>query len=126
MKKEIIAFIVLVLVFSASLINVHFLTKLTGGIVTLVEETERFVREEDWASARLSAEKALAKWEERHPYTHAVLRQTELESITSILSDLIKEIYAEDTGSAKGAARAAIARVKSVASVERVTLGNIF
>jgi len=126
MKKEIIALIVLVLVFSASLLNIHFLTRLTGEITTLIEEVNEFIREEDWVSARSRAEKASEKWEKSHPYTHMVLRQTELESVTNILDNLIKEIYAEESGAAKGMARAAIARMRSVASIERITFGNIF
>jgi len=126
MKKEIIAFAALLLVFSAALFNIHMLRQLSGEVIALIEEAEGFVQGDDWGAARKRAVSAAEIWEGRHPYTHIVLRQTEIESVTNVLNDLIKEIYAEESGAALGAMRAAARRMKSVVSIERITLGNIF
>ena len=125
MKKEIIALTVFLLLFAVSLVNIHALTRLTENIVTLVEEADGFVREEDWEKALKSAKGALRKWEDSGAYTHIIIRHTDIDSATDVLSTLIKEIYAEERGSAIGAARAAIARLRNVAATERLKLRNI-
>jgi len=126
MKKELAALFVLVLVFAVSLVNIHFLNRLTGNIVSLVEQADTFIREENWERARDRAEKALKRWENSDAYTHIVLRHSEIESASVALGDLIKEIYAENAGAARGAARSAVARMRSIASVERLRFNNIF
>ena len=125
MKKEIIAFSVFLLLFAVSLVNIHALTRLTENIVTLIEEADGFVREEKWEQALNSAKGALQKWEDVGAYTHIVIRHTDIDSATDVLSALIKEIYAEERGSAIGAARAAKARLRNVAATERIRLRNV-
>lgn len=126
MKKELAALFVLVLVFAVSLVNIHFLNRLTGNIVSLVEQADTFIREENWERAGDRAQKAFDRWENSDSYTHIVLRHSEIESVSVALGDLIKEIYAENAGAARGAARSAAERVRSVSSVERLRLNNIF
>jgi len=126
MKKELAAIFVLVLVFATSLINIHFLNRLTSDIASLVEQADTFIREENWERAGDRAQKAFDRWENSDSYTHIVLRHSEIESVSVALGDLIKEIYAENAGAARGAARSAAERVRSVSSVERLRLNNIF
>jgi hypothetical protein len=127
MKKERIAFSALALIILVSIVNIHFLTGITDTVVGLVEEADRYIREENWEKARESAEKARGKWDRHDAYIHMVLRQTEIESVLSSLTDLSKELYsASDAGAASGAARAAVSQLESVASIERIRLRNIF
>ena len=126
MKKELFAFTVLVLIFAASLLNIHYLNRLSGEIITLIEEADGYISQEDWKNAQATAAKAHEKWESRGAYIHIVIRHSEIESVVNALSALIKEIYSEDEGAARGAARAAAERMASVSSVERLRLRNIF
>ncbi|MCL2401557.1 MAG: DUF4363 family protein [Oscillospiraceae bacterium] len=125
MKKEFIALLSLILLISVSMVNIHFLTKITTDIAGLVEETDKYIRTENWEKARESAGKAQRKWDRHDAYIHMVLRQTEIESVRSSLSELSKALISE-SDTAKGAARAAISQMKSVASIERIRLRNIF
>ena len=125
MKKEFIALAVLLLVFASALVNIHTINRLTEEVVTLIEEAEGFVREESWEDALATANVALQKWESSGAYTHTVIRHSDIDSATDTISSLIKEIYAEDSGSAIGAAKAATLRMRSLASSEQLKLRNI-
>lgn len=125
MKKEFITLLTLILLISVSIVNIHFLTRITENIAGLVEEADRYIRAENWEKARDSAEKARKKWDRHDAYIHMVLRQTEIESVRLVLSELSKELLSE-SDAAKGAARTAISQMKSVASIERIRLRNIF
>ena len=126
MKKELFALLVLVLIFAASLINIHCLNRLSGEIAALIEQSDGYIRREDWKNAQIAAAKAHEKWESRGAYIHMVIRHSEIESVANTLSALIKEIYSEEKGAARGAARAAAERMASISSVERLRLRNIF
>ena len=125
MKKELIALSVLVLLFAGSLVNTHFLDKLTGEIVSYIEESARHIDWQDWEKARVMAEKAYKRWESGSAYTQIVLRHVEIDAASSTLSELLKEVYSENAGAAKAAAKTASARLKSVAEIERVRPGSI-
>ncbi|MCL2409228.1 MAG: DUF4363 family protein [Oscillospiraceae bacterium] len=127
MKKELISLSMLILLILASIVNIHFLTGIKDAVSGLVEEADKHIREEDWERALESAEKARKKWDRHDAYIHMVLRQTEIESVTSSLNELSKELLSQsNTGAASGAARAAVSQLKSIASVERIKLRNIF
>ena len=127
MKKELIAFLSLILLILASIVNIHFLTGIKDTVSGLVEETDKYIHEGNWERARESAEKARKKWDRHEAYIHMVLRQTEIESVMSSLNELSKELLSgSDAGAASAAASAAVSQLKSVASVERIRLRNIF
>ena len=126
MKKELSALFVLVLIFAATLLNIHCLNRLSGEIVTLIEQSDRYISQQDWKNAQAAAERAHEKWESRGAYIHMVIRHSEIEAVVNTLNALTKEIYSEDVGAARGAARAAAERMASVSSVERLKLRNIF
>ena len=125
MKKEFIALSVLVMLFAGSLVNTHFLDKLTGEIVSYIEESARHIDGQDWENARAAAEKAYGRWESGSAYTQIVLRHVEIDAASSTLSELLKDVYSENSGAAKASAETASARLKSVAEMERVRPGNI-
>jgi predicted RNase H-like HicB family nuclease len=126
MKKEIVVGAFLILMLAAALVNIHFLNKLTGNVVSLVREADSAAQREDWAEAERQAEAAAKLWVESDTYTHLVLRHPEIEAATDALYGLLSEIYAGEQGAVKGAAQAAEARLKSLASIEEIRFGSIF
>lgn len=126
MKKEIIVGLLLVLLFAAALVNIHFLNRLTDDIIELVEASEQNAEAGNWNEAAAKAEEAAAKWAENNSYTHIVLRHSEINAATDAMYELLKEIYSENTGGVKGAAKGVTEHMTSIASIEEIKFGSIF
>lgn len=126
MKKEFIIGCFLALLLAASLVNIHYLNKLTDKVTGLIEDSEKSAEEMAWEKAEEKAEAAAKLWSDSEPYTHLVLRHPEVESATDAIYGYVAQVYARDDGAAKGAAQAAISRMKSISSIEQIKLGSIF
>ncbi len=126
MKKEIITVCFLLLLLAAALVNTHFLGKLTGDVVALIEAAEKSALEDKWDEAEKKAEKAAQLWTGSDTYTHLVLRHNEIEAATDLLYGLLEQIYAKEEGAVRGAAQAVRARLESISSIEKIRFGSIF
>lgn len=126
MKKEMIIGCFLIVLLAAALINIHFLNSLTDTVTQLIEESEKSAEQRDWEKAEKKAEDAANLWSNSETYTHLVLRHSEVESATDAIYAYMQQVYAKEGGSAKGAARAAISRMKSISSIEQIKFGSIF
>lgn len=124
--KEISVACFLILMLTVAVVNIRCLTRLTDRVTELIEEAEMLASRENWSRAAEKAEEAARCWKESDTYTHLVLRHSELESATDAIYGFLEQIYAREKGSAKGAAEAAIARLKSISSLEKIRLGSIF
>lgn len=126
MKKEIIISSLLILMMVAAIINIHYINKLTDKVTHLIEESEKYMADGDWNSAENKAEEASRTWEGSDTYTHLVLRHPEIDAATESIYGYIAQVNAKEQGAAKGAAEAAIARMKSISSIEQIRFGSVF
>jgi TRAP-type C4-dicarboxylate transport system substrate-binding protein len=126
MKKEIFIGCFLALMLAAAIVNIHFLNKLTDDVTQHIEDARDFAARGDWDKAGKKAEEAAQMWSESDTYTHLVLRHPEVESATDAIYAFMQEVYAKEEGAAKGAAEAAISRMKSISSIEQIKFGSIF
>lgn len=126
MKKEIIVACFLVLLLTAAVINIHFMNKLTDNVSGLIEEAVKYASAEDWEKAEEKVEEAAKLWSDSDTYTHLVLRHPETETAMDAIYGFAEQIYAKEPGAARGAAKAAIARLKSISSIEQIKFGSIF
>lgn len=126
MKKEIIIGCFLIALLVVSFVNIHYLTKLTDNVTNLIEEAEKYAFESNWELAEKKAEEASNLWENSETYTHVVLRHAEIESATDAIYGLLQQVYSKQTGALKGAAQAAISRMKSISSIEKIKFGSVF
>lgn len=126
MKKEIITGCFLIIMLAAAFVNIHYLDKLTDNVTKLIEESEAYAEKNDWDQAERKAEEAAKRWSDSDPYTHLVLRHSEIESATDAIYAYMEHIYAREKEGAKGAAQAAISRLKSLTSIEMIKPGSIF
>lgn len=126
MKKEIIIGCFLAVLFSAALINIHYLNKLTENVTNLIEEAEKYALEGNWNQAEKKAEEASDLWNRSETYTHLVLRHPEVESATDAIYGLLEQVYSKEPDALRGSAQAAISRMKSISSIEQIKFGSIF
>lgn len=124
--KEIFVSCFLVALLTVAIVNIHFLNKLTDRVVGLIEESRAYAERSDWENAEKKAEEASKLWSDSDTYTHLVLRHPETEDAADAIFAFVQEVYAKEEGAVKGAARAAIARMKSISSIEQIKLGSIF
>jgi hypothetical protein len=125
-KKEMIVGSLLVLLLTASLINIHYLNKLAGDISSQIDAAVSNAQAENWTEAEKKTEEAIRMWKDSDTYTHLVLRHSEVETAADALYNLAEQVYAQDAGAVKGAGQAAASRLTSIASIERIRLGSIF
>lgn len=126
MKKELCAVCLLIIIFVAGLMNIHYINQLTDDLKNLVNEATNDALQGRWESAEKRGEEAVRKWGENDPYTHIVLRHGEIDQTTDSFYDLLEVIYSKDIGGVKGASQAVNAHLNSIASMEQVKFGSIF
>ena len=126
MKKEIFAGLFLLAMLTVLLINIGQLSSLCDKVSSSVQESGRNAAADNWEQAALQAEKALDDWLEKDPYTHVVLRHSEINAITDLLYDLLEATYNEEAGSVACISRKTVTQLQSLSSIERVRLGSIF
>lgn len=126
MKKEIIIGCFLIIMLGVSLVNIHYLNKLTDNVTQLIEQAENYAFEGNWNQSEKKAEEASNLWSNSETYTHLVLRHSEVESATDAIYGFLEQVYAKEQGALKGAAQAAVAHMKSISSIEQIKFGSIF
>lgn len=126
MKKEIIFAIILLSFFSLTLLNIKLLENMTTELLTVLEESLESAEKGDWERAIEKANKAEQIWDNADRYTHIVVRHSEIDCTTDALYEFVKALYGEEAGEAKGAYKSLSAHIKSIVSMERISLGSIF
>lgn len=126
MKKEIVTGIVFLLIFALTLVNIYVLKDLMDELLDLIEQSRTYAEKNDWENAISKAKEAEERWNRADPYTHIVIRHSEIDSTTDAFYDLLKALYSEEAGNAKGAYMALSAHINSIEGMDKVTLGSIF
>lgn len=126
MKKEIVTGIIFLLIFTLTLVNIYVLKGLTDELLDLIEQSRTYAEKNDWENAIGKAKEAEERWNKSDPYTHIVIRHSEIDSTTDAFYDLLKALYSEEAGNAKGAYMALSAHINSIEGMDKVTLGSIF
>ena len=126
MKKEVFATALLAVIFALSVANTYFLDRLTGQIIELVEESGRMAAYGDWEKAQNAAEHAARLWKEQDPYTHIVLRHSDIESMNDDFYELLEHIYSHDAGAANSSAALVSEHLSSISQIEQIRIGSVF
>jgi TRAP-type C4-dicarboxylate transport system substrate-binding protein len=126
MKKEIITAAFLVLLLTAAIVNIHFITRLTDSVTALIDEAASYAEKNDWEAAQKKGREASELWKKSDPYTHLVLRHSEIEATTDAIFDFMKDVYTQEAGAVKGSAEAAKSRLDSISSIEKIRFGSGF
>lgn len=119
-KKEIVAIILLALLFALSLYNSYWLTETLDSLVAELELAESAEGE----AAALSVKATLARWQELEGYTHVFIRHDETTAATEAFYDLLDALYSGDD--TRAGFIALKARLRGIAAVEQLSLRNIF
>ena len=125
MSREIYSLILLLLLISASALNILAAERLCTQMLSFVEHAEICAEDENWAESEDSINKALEIWLRSKPYTHIFIRHSETDICTDAYYDLLEAISsksADETGPVFSKLRY---HIRSIADMEKLRLGNI-
>ena len=126
MKKEIIALVLLLLLFFGSLYNIHVMDNMVQTLEAQVESSYKAAEADDFEKASELIDAAAADWLSRDGYTHIFIRHTEIDSTTDAFFEYISDVAAEDIGNAEGSYGMLMAHLDSLKTMEHISFGSIF
>ena len=126
MKKELFTALLLMGIFTACLINISYIGKLTGEINELISQSMELADRGEWKAAAKSAETAVNLWHAHDAYTHIVIKHADIDSATDALHDLLAEIYSESCGNVNGTALKARYHFECIYNMEKISFGSVF
>ena len=126
MKKAVLAGLLMLGMLGLSLWNVRHLDAFTEGLqATLDLSRERWAAGEARSAAAL-VEEALADWHGAEGYTHIFIRHTEVDSATDAFYDLLAALSEEDGAAAGRSYERLSAHLRSIDTMEHVTVKSVF
>lgn len=126
MKKELIALLLLIALFSGSLVNISVNERLIGELSDGLElsYSEYLGGNTEEASAQLKT--LCDKWLSLDSYTHIFIRHSEINSTTDAFFELLSAMHDEESDCVCGAYSKLKAQLDSLTGMEKLSLGSIF
>lgn len=125
MKRIWIAFAILLLIFSATLLHSQSIETIVFDLSALLEEAEINAEQGDWTSAKELTQIAQEKWEGRDLYLYVTLRHTETDAIYTGFREVAEFIDCQESGEYSAANARLIAELSLLAEAEQLSLKNI-
>ncbi|MDO4816189.1 MAG: DUF4363 family protein [Bacillota bacterium] len=126
MIKEIIATILLLLVFAGALINISCNDKMVYSLEDEVKAAMESAIDGDFDNAKSQLDTAAEHWLSLDGYTHIFIRHSEIDSVTDAFFNLKSTIYEEEAGACEGAYGQLMAHLESIRTMEHIRFGSIF
>ncbi len=125
MKKEIAAAVLLAAILAGTLINVHYINRMSAELTLIAEDAASCARAGDWEGAQAAAGRLVDRWDGLDSYTHIIMHHSQIDSATDAMYSLFVSACSQDEGTA-AEARSVQERIRSLASIERLRFGSIF
>ena len=126
MKKELIFAAFLISLFALTIVNTNMLGKMTNELTEILDDSLKYAENGDWDTAVSKAEEAESLWNKADPYTHIVVRHSEIDITNDAFYDYLTALYSREDGEAKGTYKALLSHISSIVNMEKVTFGSIF
>ena len=125
MSREIYSLILLLLLISASALNIMAAERLCNKMLVFVERAEICAEDENWAQAEDSINKALEIWLRAKPYTHIFIRHSETDICTDAYYELLEALAGKHGDDIRPVFSKLRYHIRSIADMEKLRLGNI-
>ena len=126
MKKELIAALLLILLFSGTLVNIGVNDKMMQRLNYEVKDAYDSAASGDWDTAQQRLDTAISDWLSMDGYTHIFIRHSEIDATTEAFYSMMSDLCAEDSGSLEGSYGMLHAQLLSLIGMEHVSIGSIF
>ncbi|MGM9586850.1 MAG: DUF4363 family protein [Candidatus Limivicinus sp.] len=124
MKKEIIALLLLVLLFAASLFNIWYFDRLCLDIAGEVKASAVALERGDMEAAQEHLNSALHTWLDADSYTHIFIRHPEIDSTADAFYELGQALE-ENSESCRAAYDKLLYHLESIRTMEHLRFGSI-
>ena len=124
MKKEIIALLLLVLLFAASLFNIWYFDRLCLDIAGEVKASAVALERGDMEAAQEHLNSALHTWLDADSYTHIFIRHPEIDSTADAFYELGQALE-ENSESCRAAYAKLLYHLESIRTMEHLRFGSI-
>lgn len=124
MKREIIAVILLLLIFVGALINIRANDRIVGDLESEVRQAYKSAQSGDTEKAKSLLSDAEEHWLSLDGYTHIFIRHSEIDSLTDAFFDFYSSLD-EEPSSIEGAYNRLIAHLESIRTMEHLRFGSI-
>ncbi len=126
MKREISAYILLIVLLLGSLINIKVLDSKIDSLRTQAESAYKSAQLHNYGKAKAELLSACDEWLGMDSYTHIFIRHSEIDSTTDAFFDMLSDIASEDAEGADGSYRKLDAHLSSLMTIEHLSFGSIF
>ena len=124
MKKEIIALLLLVLLFAASLFNIWYFDRLCLDIAGEVKASAVALERGEPEAAQEHLNSALHTWLDADSYTHIFIRHPEIDSTADAFYELGQALE-ENSESCRAAYAKLLYHLESIRTMEHLRFGSI-
>ena len=125
MKKEYLAFAIILSVILGSILNLHYLKSFTQELEGQISEAMSEAEAENWTAAEALASEAMKRWMKMDKYTHVFIRHGEIDAMTDAFCSLIGTVRSQDASAVYAAQLLLHCRLNELVEMERVTPGSI-
>ncbi len=126
MKKELIAALLLIFLFSGTLVNIGVNDKIMRKLDAEVKDAYDSAVSGNWDKAQQCLDSAISHWLSMDGYTHIFIRHSEIDATTEAFCSMMSDLCAEDSGSLEGSYGMLHARLLSLIGMEHIGIGSVF
>lgn len=126
MKKELIAAVLLAVIFAGVMLNIRASEKIVSSLMSEVDAAYVQLKSGDSESAAETLDKAIEHWLTLDGYTHIFIRHSEINSTTEAFFQFRSDIGSGDADTAEGSYGLLSETLRSIMTMEQISLGSIF
>ena len=126
MKKELIAAVLLAIIFAGVMLNIRASEKIVSSLMSEVDAAYAQLKSGDSKSAAETLDKAIEHWLTLDGYTHIFIRHSEINSTTEAFFQFRSDIGSGDADAAEGSYGLLSETLRSIMTMEQISLGSIF
>ena len=125
MKKEIFAACLLILMFSAAILNITYANKITGSIISQIDQTEALGTAGQFDKASEHLDSALKIWDNNKVYTGIFLRHPEIDSAYDCFYEVQAALFDQNSDTLPALCSKLRYHIECMANMEKLKLSSI-
>lgn len=126
MKKELIAAVLLAVIFAGVMLNIRASERIVSSLMSEVDAAYAQLKGGDNESAVKTIDRAIERWLTLDGYTHIFIRHSEINSTTEAFFQFKSDIGSGDADAADGSYGLLSETLRSIMTMEQISLGSIF
>ena len=126
MRKGCFALLMLALLFALSLWNIRTLDRLTSSMEEDIALSRGFCESENYSAAEATLRSALQTWKDAEGYTHVFIRHAEVDAASDAFFEALTALRTRNGEEALGAYDKLLYHLRSIDTMEHITLKAVF